>query len=293
MSMSELDRMQQQSARTTQVTQVEQSRAVAEVQAAVVVAQQCPRDSAKARDEMLASCRTPGLAERAFYSVPNRGSGPTVHLARELARIWGNVQYGVHELSRDDVAGMSEVQAFAWDVQTNTRSTRTFQVPHERMRGRDRAKLTDLGDIYLNNQNQGARAVREAIFSILPPWLVEEAKATCDATLKHGGGKPLAQRVSDALKAFDGIGVAQSRLERRVGRSSAQWTDGDVARLVVDFRTVERGESSVDDLFPDGVEVEMPARRSPKRAPAAVESAVVDAATGEIDPTLDPDWQGQ
>ena len=59
--------------------------------------------------------------------------GPSVHLARELARIWGNMDYGVHELSRDDARGMSEIRAYAWDQQTNMRSSRTFQVPHARM----------------------------------------------------------------------------------------------------------------------------------------------------------------
>jgi hypothetical protein len=63
------------------------------------------------------------LANRAFYSVPNRGNGPSVHLARELARIWGNLDYGVKELRRDDAAGESEVLAFAWDQQTNVRSS--------------------------------------------------------------------------------------------------------------------------------------------------------------------------
>jgi hypothetical protein len=150
----------------TQATQIEQARAIAEVQAAVVVAQQCPRDLQRAEAEMRDACSRTALANRAFYRVPNRGQGPSVHLARELARIWGNVQYGVHELRRDDRAGMSEIQAFAWDVQTNTRSTRTFQVPHQRMvtnkatGEQTRKDLIDLGDVYLNNQNVRARSRR-------------------------------------------------------------------------------------------------------------------------------------
>jgi len=96
--------------RISQMTAVEQARAVAEVQAAVIVAQQCPRDMARADFEMQDAC---SLASQSFYTVPNRGHGPSVHLMRELARIWGNVQYGVHELRRDDEAGESEVQAFA------------------------------------------------------------------------------------------------------------------------------------------------------------------------------------
>ena len=154
--------------RISQVTAVEQSRAVAEVQAAVLVAQQFPRDMNRAWAEMRDACSRLALAQRAFYAVPNRGTGPSVHLARELARIWGNLDYGVRELRRDDDAAESEMQAFAWDQQTNVRSTRSLIVPHARMKGGKRQTLDDLGDIYLNNQNIGARAVRECMFTVLP-----------------------------------------------------------------------------------------------------------------------------
>ena len=78
-------------ANLTQATAIEQARAVAEVQAAVTVAQAIPRDVQRAVAEMRDACGRLALAQRAFYSVPNRGNGPTVHLARELARIWGNI----------------------------------------------------------------------------------------------------------------------------------------------------------------------------------------------------------
>lgn len=233
-----------------QQTAVEQARAVAEVQAAVVVAQQVPRDVDRALDAMRDSCSRDGLAKRAFYTVPNRGNGPSVHLARELARIWGNVQYGVHELRRDDVAGESEVQAFAWDVQTNTRSTRTFISPHIRMAKGKRQPLTDIGDIYLSNQNVGARAVRECIFTILPAWFTEEAQDICRATLEHGDGTPLRDRVTKMVKAFDGAGVDLSRLEAKLGRKRAQWTPQDVADMAIAYTSITREGLPVDDVFP-------------------------------------------
>ena len=52
----------------------------------------------------------------------------------------GNVQYGINELRRDDSAGESEMRAWAWDVQNNTRSVRSFIVPHARMAGRARRR---------------------------------------------------------------------------------------------------------------------------------------------------------
>lgn len=237
----------------TQATQVEQARAVAEVQAAVVVAQQVPRDMARAEGEMRDSCGRKGLALKAFYRVPNRGEGPSVHLARELARIWGNVQYGVHELRRDDRLGVSEVQAFAWDVQTNTRSTRTFQVPHQRMAGGKRKDLTDLGDVYLNNQNVGARAVRECIFTILPPWFTEEAEDIARKALRDGDGVPLKDRIAQMVQVFaEKWGIKQSQLEEKIGRKRGQWDAGDVASMQVLYRSIERGEVTVTEEFGDG-----------------------------------------
>lgn len=237
----------------SQATAVEQARAVAEVQAAVTVAQQIPRDRGRAEAEMRDTCGRLSVANRAFYSLPRSGQkieGPTVHLARELARIWGNVDYGVREMRRDDDLGVSEIQAFAWDQQTNVRSTRSFVVPHARMVKKQRSALTDLGDIYLNNQNVGARAVRECIFTILPTWFSEEAQDICRATLEKGEGVPLSERITKMLGAFKGLGVSQDQIEGRVGSKRSAWSAGDLADLTVVFTSIQRGEASVAEMFP-------------------------------------------
>lgn len=233
-----------------QATAVEQARAVAEVQAAVVVAQQVPRDMGRAIADMRDACGRLGLAGRAFYSVPNRGSGPSVHLARELVRIWGNADYGVHELRRDDQAGISEIRAFAWDQQTNVRSSRTFIVPHAKDTRQGRKVLTDLADIYLNNHNIGARAVRESIFTILPAWFVDEAVDLCRVTMEKGEGKPLTQRVDDIVAAFAAIDVKVTQLEERVGRGRGSWTPADLAELTILGASIKRGEVTKAEAFP-------------------------------------------
>lgn len=234
----------------SQSTLVEQSRAVAEVQAAVIVAQQCPRDIARAERDMRDACSRLGLANRAFYSVRNRGTGPSVHLARELARIWGNIQYGVHELARDDEAGTSEVEAFAWDVQTNSRSTRRLIIPHERMAKGKRQRLLDLGDVYLNNQNVGARAVRECIFTVLPAWLTDEAQDLCRQTIEQGNGDPLDQRVVAMIEAFAGLDVTEQMITAKLGRPRDRWRAEDIATLQIAYMTIRRGETTVAEEFP-------------------------------------------
>ena len=235
---------------TTQATAVEQARAVAEVQAAVVVAQNCPRDLTRAGGEMRDSCGRLAVAERAFYSVPNRGQGASIHLARELARIWGNLTYGVRELRRDDEEGVSEIEVFAWDQQSNVRASRTVQVPHARMKGRSRQKLDDLTDIVNNNNNIGARQLRECIFALLPDWFIREAEDGCRHTLEQGDGKPLAERIADMMRAFDGRGITLAQLETRTGRKRGQWTAGDVASLRVDWGSITSDGIDPASIFP-------------------------------------------
>lgn len=279
-----------------QRTAVEQSRAVAEVQAAIVVAQQCPRNVQLSIGAMKDSCAVPALAERAFFRYSRGGgqiTGPSVHLARELARCWGNVQYGISELRRDDREGISEMQAWAWDVQTNTRSVMDFIVPHLRDKRGGPERLTDVRDIYENNANHGARRLREAIFAILPAWFTEEAKDLCVKTLTDGGGKPLAQRVADAIGAFGKLGVTVADIERKLGRASKDWTELDVATLTTVYRSLQRGETTREEEFPDAPDAvktttaELLAEPAPtgkpaKRAPAKKAEPEPEAAADAV-----------
>jgi hypothetical protein len=245
----------------SQGTAVEQARAVAEVAAAVQVAQQFPRDITRAIDQMRQSCRQPALAERAFYSLPRAGGrieGETVHLARELARCWGNADHGIRELRRDDDAGQSEMQAWAWDQEQNVRASRSFIVPHARMAkdkktgAKKREVLFDLADIANNNNSVAARAVRETIFQIIPPWFKVEAAAICAKTLQDGGGKTLAQQVADAIAHFsDTWNVTAEQLEKRLDRERAHWTAQDLGLLRVISGEISRAEKRVDDEFGD------------------------------------------
>lgn len=240
--------------RVGQGTAVEQARAMAEVHAAMLIAREMPRNMQAAIAEMKMSCSQMALASRASFRFPRGGqnvTGPSVYLARELARCWGNIQFGITELRRDDEFGQSEMQAWAWDVQANTRSSSTFIVPHMRDKRGGAERITDMRDIYENNANNGARRLREAIFSILPDWFVEQAKELCAKTLTDGGDEPLTLRVSKAITAFQSLGVTQDRIEQKLGRVADKWTAHDVAQLQITYASLTRGEITVADEFPE------------------------------------------
>ncbi len=239
--------------RVGQGTAVEQSRAVAEVQAAVLVAQQMPRSVERAEADMRRACSEYALASRAFYRFRRGGqnvSGPTIQLARELARCWGNIDYGIAELRRDDDAAQSEMKAWAWDQETNARPSTTFIVPHMRDKDSGPERLASLRDIYENNANAGARRLREQILAVLPVWYVEAAKDLCVATLEAGDGRPLAERIDRAVATFADLGVTEPRLVARLGRPRHQWSARDLGELTVVAGSIRSGEATVADEFP-------------------------------------------
>lgn len=238
--------------RVGQGTAVEQSRAVAQVQAAVFIAQQCPRDVPSALIEMRDSCNQMRLAEKAFFRY-SRGSGqitgPSIHLARELARCWGNIDYGLTEMLRDDQHGQSEMQAYAWDLQRNTRNASTFIVPHKRDTKTGVKALTDMRDVYENNANNGARRVREAIFNVLPRWYTDEAQELCAKTLQNGGGEPLPKRITNCIERFAELKISVDQLEEKVGAVTGKWSAIDLAQLTVVYGSIQRGEVKAEEEF--------------------------------------------
>lgn len=255
--------------RVGQSTAVEQSRAVAEVQAAIYVARQFPRDVGRSRSSMQAACGTLALAEKAFYKFPRAGGsveGSTIHLAKTLAQAWGNIQYGVSEMRRDDEYRQSEMQAWAWDVEANTRHVLTFIVPHAKFAKGKVEALLDLRDIYENNANNGARRLREAIFAVIPDYFIDEAEDLCRETLNKGDGKPIEQRVGGAIAVFTALGVTEAQLEQKLGRKKDQWTGADIAQLLITHKSIDRREITVAEAFPQarvtGAEITSKAKRN-------------------------------
>lgn len=229
---------------------IEASRAIAEAQGKLVIAKRFPRDEVQAYNRVAQACQRKGIAEKAFYSY-NRGggtvSGPTIRFAEELARCWGNIDYGIKELSQDD--GKSEMQAYAWDLETNAQSVQNFTNPHIREVGGKAKILTSQRDIYEINANMGARRLRSRILAILPTDLVDMAINECKKTLAGNNDEPLIDRVKKMVVAFDKIGVKQDQLEKRLGRKIDTMTIDDFTDYIGIYNAIKQGESKIAEWF--------------------------------------------
>ena len=205
------------------VMSIEQSRAIQEVQASLVIAKKFPRDQDAAYVRIMKACERFSLANQAEYAYPRGGqtvAGPSIRLAEVLAQNWGNLTFGIRELSQSH--GESEVEAFAWDLETNVKETKTFTVKHQRYkRGAGNVDLSDPRDIYEHTANQGARRMRACILGVIPGDIVESAQAKCRSTVEKGiGSKPLSDQVRVTIKNLDNVGVTKDMIEKRLGHKT-------------------------------------------------------------------------
>lgn len=229
---------------------IEASRAIAEAQGKLVIAKRFPRDEVAAYAKAMEACQRPTMAEKAFYSFPRAGQtveGPTIRFAEELARCWGNIDYGIKELSQDD--GKSEMQAYAWDLETNAQSVQNFTNPHQREVKNKMVTLTSQRDIYENNANMATRRLRSRILAILPAWFVEDAISECKKTLAGQNDIPLIDRVKKMVVAFAKFGVTQEQIEKRLKRKLETMTADDFVEYTGIFNAIKGGESKVAEWF--------------------------------------------
>ena len=229
---------------------IEASRAIAEAQGKLVIAKRFPRDEVQSYAKAMEACQRPTMAAKAFYSFPRGGQtveGPTIRFAEELARCSGNIDYGIKVLAQDD--GKSEMQAYAWDLETNAQSVQNFTNPHQREQGKKMVTLTSQRDIYENNANMATRRLRSRILAILPAWFVEDAIAECKKTLAGQNDTPLIDRVKKMVVQFAKLGVTQEMIEKRLKRKIDTMTSDDFVEYVGIYNAVKGGESKIADWF--------------------------------------------
>lgn len=227
------------------------NRQAQEVQASMVIAKKFPRDQIQAINRVLTACQRKGLAEKAMYEYPRGGqkvTGPSIRLAETIAQNWGNLDFGIMELEQKN--GESHVMAYAWDLETNTRQTKVFTVPHKRHTRSGDYALTDPRDIYEMVANQGARRLRACILGVIPGDVVEDAIEACQKTIINGQTEPLIDRVRKGIKVFEEkFSVTKDMLEKFIGCKAEAFSEQDMLRLNNVFTSLKDGMAKREDYF--------------------------------------------
>jgi hypothetical protein len=214
-----------------------------------MLAKKFPRDIKAAVDNIMLACQRPALAEAAIYSYARGGSeitGPSIRLAEAMAQNWGNLTFGIRELEQRN--GESTVEAFAWDLQTNTRQVKVFQVKHVRHTKKGSYALSDSREIYELTANQGARRMRACILGIIPGDIVEAAVDECENTMKAKADVG-PEGIKKLVEAFLKLDVTKDQVEKRIQRRIETITAAQMVSLRKVYNSLKDGMSTVQDWF--------------------------------------------
>lgn len=238
---------------------IEEARAIAEIKGMLTIAMSCPRDPVASEQRIKNSCGIMGLAETAEYSFVKGGKeivGPSIRLAEVIAQNWGNISFGIKELRREH--DQSIYKAYAWDMQTNSRVEEEFTVAHKQFGARNGKALTQDREIMDNNSSVGKRKLRNCIFAIIPPYVVDSAVAECRATINNNikTDDKAIKALMDAFKDYD---VSRSQIEQHLGRSIESISARQVIALRRIYSGLKDGLGVVADYFKEEVTEDKPA----------------------------------
>lgn len=235
------------------MTEVKSQREASEIQAMVFMAKQFPRNQIQAADRILNACTRQTLADSAVYSYPRGGQnveGPSIRLAEVLAQNWGNLDFGIRELSQEN--GVSTVEAYAWDLETNVRQAKVFQVAHKRMAKGGTKTLTDPRDIYEMVANQGSRRLRACILSIIPGDIVEAALAQCSITQAASVGatpEEIKETIRKLTATMEKFGITAENIQDRYQCRLEAIRPAQIVELRKIYTSLKDGMSKPSDWF--------------------------------------------
>lgn len=234
--------------------------AKAQIQCAYMMALQCPRSYFKCEAEVLEACENPAFAEKVEYALPMGGqtiTGPTIRLAELIRRCWRNI-YTTERVMHDDDR-QTIIQVTAIDLETNSIETAEVIAPKTVERRRVKAGQEVLcerensnGDkVYIvrgtDAENDRLRkslcskALRNAIFRLVPAEIVQKAMAAARATLRRADAQDPKDATRRLIACFDELGVSIEQIETFIGHGLEKSTKTDVKKLREVYRGMQGG----------------------------------------------------
>jgi hypothetical protein len=169
--------------------------------------------------------------------------GPSIKLANDVARIYGNVVVEIREL---DVGDAWVFYGRLSDIESGFSLERAFRQRKSQaaMRTRDYDRQLDIA--YQIGQSKCLRNVICNGLQTFCDFAFEEARNS----LVDKIGSDLNGWRNKTLEGLKRIPVDVIRVERVVGRPARDWLAPDIARIVAMGRSIQDGMTTVDECFP-------------------------------------------
>lgn len=218
------------------------------IQAAMLMAMNRPRDEQRVKDKLVAACGDEDFAEEALYSFPRGGSqveGLSVNVAREMARLWGNLHYGVDVIGEDETT--RQIRGWAWDLETGAQATLDdafAKMVYRRKTGWEKADERELREL---NNRRGAILERNCILKLIPPGLKKSAERAIRETLKRAAQKAPEAAIQKTAAAFAELNIPATEIEKYLGHPLKATTPEEIVKLRGVYRSIVDGNSRWDE----------------------------------------------
>ena len=234
-----------------------------DIQSAITIARRFPRDEIVAEKKLIKSAERPVFADEAIYSYPrgykqvngervrNYVEGPSVVLAREAARIWGNIRYGL-EVTYDDDENRG-VRAYAYDMETNVKVTMEDSFgkliqrkiyANGRGTGETKWKVADERELRELTNRRGAICIRNCILQVIPSDIVDNVRNACEVTLRRQAESNRDEATKKIVAAFQSVNVSVKMIENFIGHAIAEATADELTELRKIFISIRDGNSA-------------------------------------------------
>lgn len=221
-----------------------------EIESAIVIAKKFPRDEKAAFEKVMDAAERPSFAEDAAYSYPRGDAtieGPSINLAREIARAWGNIRYGL-EVIRDDESSRL-IRAWAWDLESNTKVSAEddFQkLIFRKAQGNIKPDERDLRELTFR---RGAILTRNCILPLVPKDMIEDILEKCKETLKKSAASNPQSTQEKLIKAFSEQEITVKMIEEYLSHKLSDSAPDEIANLRKIYKSIADGNSKKEDYF--------------------------------------------
>jgi len=229
------------------------AREESELKGAIFLARQFPRDEERARIAIDNACKRLTFAEDACYSFPRGGTtikGPSIYLAREMARVWGNIRYGHRIVTETDDS--VHIKGFAYDLETNTYveiEDKFGKLIQRKNRGGGTDWLVpDERDLRELINRRAAICVRNALLQLMPSDMVELAVLRSSEMVAESSVDK--QTIQKLAKAFVELLGSLEPVEFRLRHAIESITGQELADLRAIYNAIAKGGENPEDYFP-------------------------------------------
>jgi len=218
-----------------------------------------------------------------FYRFPVKNNqtgqndwieGPSIKLANDVARIFGN---NVNEVREIDVGDAWIFYARFTDIETGFSMERAYRQRKSQrsMRTKDADRQLDIA--YQIGQSKAIRNCIVNSLQIYADYAFEQARDS----LVEKIGKDLSAWRERTLQGLAKMPVELTRVERVIGRAAKDWLAPNVAQVIAMMKSIADGMASVDEVFPplDSSPATAASTEGAREGGGAQEPAATDAAT--------------